>query len=178
MSEIKSTLDLVMEKTRHLSLSESEKQAQRRRELMNKAKGLVLKTMDGKTTVDHLRAEIDRLRAGFENIDPVFIQVICDALELGRDNTLPVSLLTGIFGLGTQHLSAVLTAYQEAAFNISQNRSAQIKQNLQDQHEISGSSVTPNLKRDPVSRKEIRDLNKQFDRKLRVACDKFQSQAA
>ncbi len=174
MGEIKSTLDLVMEKTRHLSLSEKEKQEQQRRELSKMARGLVSKVIDGKTTVDQLRMEIETQRATrSENIDPVFIRAICDALNLGGDNTLPVSLLTGIFGLDTQHVSALLTAYQEAAVTLSQNRAGEIKKNLEDQHAIGGSSVTPNLNRDALAKKEGSDLMQKYDQKLQAACDKL-----
>ena len=39
MTEIKSTLDLVMEKTRHLILSDEEKQEQKENEFKKKLKG-------------------------------------------------------------------------------------------------------------------------------------------
>ncbi len=173
MSEIKSTLDLVMEKTKHLSLSRNEKQEQSRRELTQKAKGLVSKVMDGKITTDHLRTEVQRLHDTHpENNDRIFIQVICNALELEQDNTSLISLLNDLFDLNTQNLTSLFADHQEAVQNISQKRSVQTKQNLLQHHSISGSSVTPNLKKDPVAIEEMRKIKDRFDRKLRSECDR------
>jgi len=46
MAEIKSTLDLVMEKTRHLTLSDEEKQEQKEKEFNKKLKGPAQKIQD------------------------------------------------------------------------------------------------------------------------------------
>lgn len=176
MSEIKSTLDLVMEKTRHLSLSENEKEEQSRLELTQKAKGLVSKVMDGKITVDHLRTEVQRLHDTHpENNDRVFIQVICNELELEQDNTPLISLLNDLFDLNTHNLTSLFADHQEAIQKISQKKSVQIKQNLLRHHSISGSSVAPNLKKDPVVIAEMRKIKDRFDRKLRSECDRVNS---
>ncbi len=47
MAEIKSTLDLVMEKTKHLILSDREREAMERREHLARTAGLVQQTLDG-----------------------------------------------------------------------------------------------------------------------------------
>ena len=58
MAEIKSTLDLVMEKTRNLTLSSEEKQAQKQIEIGNRIKGLVQKfqgrTVNQKSAQDRI----------------------------------------------------------------------------------------------------------------------------
>ena len=46
MGEIKSTLDLVMEKTRHLTLSQKEKDGQKQIEVNKRLKGLLQKYRD------------------------------------------------------------------------------------------------------------------------------------
>ena len=47
MAEVKSTMDLIMEKTKHLTMSEEEKEGFRRKELSGKIRGLVHKSMEG-----------------------------------------------------------------------------------------------------------------------------------
>ena len=54
MGEIKSTLDLVMEKTRHLTLSREEKEEQKRVEVNKRLKGLVQKYQDNLLKKDRL----------------------------------------------------------------------------------------------------------------------------
>ena len=46
MAEIKSTLDLVMEKTKNLSLSSEERQAQKNQEIESRIRGLLQKFKD------------------------------------------------------------------------------------------------------------------------------------
>jgi hypothetical protein len=46
MAEIKSTLDLVMEKTKNLNLSNAEKQDQKNKEMESRLRGLVQKYQD------------------------------------------------------------------------------------------------------------------------------------
>ncbi len=54
MGEIKSTLDLVMDKTRHLTLSDEEKQEQKEKEFKKNLKGPTQKFQDIKDRFDKL----------------------------------------------------------------------------------------------------------------------------
>ena len=65
MAEIKSTLDLVMEKTRHLSFSEQEKQEQHSHEFAKRIKGLIQQYQDQKLRVENLKIELSDLRQTF-----------------------------------------------------------------------------------------------------------------
>ena len=47
MAEIKSTLDIIMEKAKKFSVTEEEKKGFKRQELEGKIKGLVQKALDG-----------------------------------------------------------------------------------------------------------------------------------
>ena len=47
MAEIKSTLDIIMEKARDINVSEEEKKAFQRNEFEGKARGLLQKLLDG-----------------------------------------------------------------------------------------------------------------------------------
>jgi hypothetical protein len=57
MGEIKSTLDLVMEKTKDLTLSSEEKKAQKQKEIENRIKGLLQKYQDGFLSKSELKTE-------------------------------------------------------------------------------------------------------------------------
>ena len=62
MGEIKSTLDLVMEKTKHLSLSDEEKQSQKKAELEKRVNGLLQKYQDQVLSLEQLLGEYTRLK--------------------------------------------------------------------------------------------------------------------
>ena len=57
MAEIKSTLDLVMEKTKNLSLSDEERQGQKNKEIESRICGLLQKFNDQALNIDNLRSE-------------------------------------------------------------------------------------------------------------------------
>jgi hypothetical protein len=59
MAEIKSTLDLVMEKTRDLVLSREEREAMEREEQMKKVPAAVQRYLDGATGLERLLEELD-----------------------------------------------------------------------------------------------------------------------
>lgn len=61
MAEIKSTMDLIMERTAGLSLSDEERAALKRTESQKKAKGLALKVLGGRITDRQMEKELAEL---------------------------------------------------------------------------------------------------------------------
>lgn len=61
MSEIKSTLDLIMEKTRHLSMNEEEKSSLKQKELSRKVRGMALTFLQGEKNVKVFVQEMNAL---------------------------------------------------------------------------------------------------------------------
>ena len=62
MGEIKSTLDIIMEKAKKFSLTEEEKKGFKRQELEGKIKGLVQKALDGVLDSERFQLEVVALR--------------------------------------------------------------------------------------------------------------------
>jgi hypothetical protein len=89
MSEIKSTLDLVMEKTRHLTMSQEEKEAQKRIEANRRLQGLLQKYQDNLLKKENLKKELDSLKIAYElDVDEMLADLLLNNLKLDRDNTL------------------------------------------------------------------------------------------
>jgi hypothetical protein len=65
MGEIKSTLDLVLEKTKNLTLSSEEKETQKRKEIENRIKGMVQKYQDGILSQNQLKTDYELLKKAF-----------------------------------------------------------------------------------------------------------------
>ena len=61
MAKIKSTLDLIMEKTGHLSLNAEEKEEMKREERVRRIRGIVAPFLNGEKDVNLLMRELDRL---------------------------------------------------------------------------------------------------------------------
>lgn len=64
MAKIKSTLDLIMEKTKHLSLSEEEKRALEEQELSKRVQASLFRYLNEERDADFLAHELDHLPVG------------------------------------------------------------------------------------------------------------------
>ncbi|NQT55992.1 MAG: hypothetical protein HQ551_07155, partial [Desulfobacteraceae bacterium] len=73
MGEIRSTMDIIMEKTKGLTMTEKEKAEFQQRELTGKIKGLIQKFFDGSINLDRLKIEAVALR---EEQQEMFDQII------------------------------------------------------------------------------------------------------
>ena len=62
MGEIKSTLDLVLEKTKNLTLSSEEKAEQKQKEIENRIKGMMQKYQDGVLFSEQLKIDYQKLQ--------------------------------------------------------------------------------------------------------------------
>ena len=100
MGEIKSTLDLVMEKTRHLTFSREEKDSQKKDEVHKRLKGLVQKYQENLLRKDRLEKELDSLKKTYDmNVDEIWLNLLLSSLEPGRHYKMYLELLNEIYGL-------------------------------------------------------------------------------
>ena len=108
MGEIKSTLDIVMEKTRHLTLSQEERAEQKRNEVINRLKGMIQKYNDRKLTKEELPEKLDRLKEthGINTVD-MLMHLLLDGLALGRSNASEMELLNEICGLDVSEIETL-----------------------------------------------------------------------
>ena len=97
MGEIKSTLDIVMEKTKHLSLSEEEREAQKKEAIRKTVKGLIQKYKDQIFTIKQLEDEWNDLEKENQLSDrQILVDEIMDQLHLNADNSLLMTSLKEI----------------------------------------------------------------------------------
>lgn len=149
MGEIKSTLDLVMEKTRHLTLSQEEKEAQNRIEVNKRLQGLLQKYQDNLLRKENLNKELDNLKIAYNlNVDEMLADLLLNSLKIGRDNTVFFELLNEIFGLNLSGIETIFQNFKATVKSASKKRVDQIKTDLSVKRFISGSAVVPNLESD------------------------------
>lgn len=163
MAEIKSTLDLVMEKTRNLTLSSEEKQAQKQIEIGNLIKGLVQKFQDGLLTKNQLKIEYESLKrnSGLSD-DSLLVKEILTRLDPDQDNETLIETLEDCCRLDTATIRAIINDYRVTYKRAGQKRSAQLKKELSQNQSITGSAVIPNLDADEQWQQEAQDLRRQF----------------
>jgi len=174
MGEIKSTLDLVMEKTKHLSLSSEEKQTQEQAEIKKRINGLLQKYQDQILAGDDLTAEIEKLKKEFSLSDdaPVVSQLL-DRLDLEKDNHQLLVLLNTYCSKDLETVESVLNEFKDELSAAASYRMVQLREDLAQKHSMSGSAVVPNLQADDTWQAEAAEIRSKFKAMLQEAKDKI-----
>jgi hypothetical protein len=167
MGEIKSTLDLVMEKTRHLTLSQKEKEEQKQIEVNKRLKGLLQKYQDNLLRKEQLEQELGSLRKTFDlNVNEMLLHILLDGLKLGSNNISLLVLLSAICGLDVSGLEELFHDFQNTIEIAAQKRIEEVKANLAKKRLISGSAVVPNLEIDGEWLATVHGIKGKFDQIL------------
>ncbi len=164
MGEIRSTLDIIMEKTKGLTLSEEEKEALQRKETEGKVRGLLQKYIDGVLERDQLKAELDGLGETEQAVARTFLKTAClERIEPGVDHSRLLDLLQDLPGLDTAPLRRLLSKHDDELSKRRKKRAQELVQHLK-KGGISGSAVIPNIEADAewqeymrAAREELRD---------------------
>ena len=167
MGEIKSTLDLVMEKTRHLTLSSEEKAEQQQAEFLGLVEGLVQKYTDGALTVEGVCKELQSLRErhGQSDLRPA-LKVVLDRLDPDSDPESLLDLAHALAGVDTKGLKSALDGYQAEKAAAEASVRASLEKDLASTRRISGRAVTVNLEASPVWIEELAQLRRRLDDQL------------
>ena len=167
MGEIKSTLDLVLEKTKNLTLSSEEKETQKQKDVQNRIKGMVQKYQDGILTKNQLITDYELLKKDYAlPHNNSLIDEITQRIEPDQDNQHLLELLQECCAIDTAAIEAIIENFRKAYLTASQNRSEQLRKDLAQRHNISGSAVLPNLEADEQWRREIRALRVGYESQL------------
>jgi hypothetical protein len=174
MGEIKSTLDLVMEKTKNLSLSAEEKQAQKQKETESRLKGMLQKYHDGLLNEKQLISDYEALKkdSGLSD-DTSMIDEILSRLDPNQDNQPLMKILERCCRVKPAAIETIIHDFRNAYQKAAGQRMARLKEDLAHKYAISGSAVVPNLEADEQWRRTDEDLRLHFEDKLSRAKDKL-----
>ena len=160
MGEIKSTLDLVLEKTKNLTLSSAEKEEQKQKEIENRIKGMIQKYQDDILSKNQLISEYEILKKDFNmSQNNTLILEITQRIEPDRDNQSLLELLQECCTIDTAAIETIIENFQKAHLAASQKHMARLKEDLERRYNIKGSAVLPNLDADEQWRRETRHLS-------------------
>jgi hypothetical protein len=148
MAEIKSTMDLVMEKTRNLTLSSEDKQKLAREELERKVQGLVNRYLDQLIPLSRLTEEIEQMRGPEKGLAHRLLKAdLLARLDLDRDNSSILSALKQAAGVDIAILTHLQDEYQSEKEHAKGSFMEKALARLRERG-ISGPSVVPNLGKD------------------------------
>ncbi len=167
MGEIKSTLDLVLEKTRHLTLSSEEKQEQTQKEIEKRIKGMLQKYQDGILSDKQLQIDYEKLQKDSNLRDNnILINEIINRLGPDQDNQSLLEILEECCSIDSATIKAVINDYRDAYHKAAGNRMDRLKEKLAQKFFISGSAVVPNLEADEQWRQEAREIRSGYEDQL------------
>ena len=166
MGEIKSTLDLVMEKTSHLTLSPEEKQKQDLTEAKKAIKSLLQRYQDDLLSFEQLRDKLLHMQET-SSIDGVWMRnIILDRIDPDQDNSIWLDLLDKYFGFNITGLVSVLEEYRSALGQAEEKWCDKLKETLETDYDIKGTAVVPNLESDPFWAPARMGIHNNFQKSL------------
>lgn len=169
MSEIKSTLELVMEKTRNLSLSEEEKQQQKEADFKKHLNGLIQHYIEGSLTLERFRDKAEELKNQYGIPDNrIIIQDILSRLQLDSHNAHNEHFLYLLkdYGLNVSGMEKVIYDFTSATRQQIAARQHEASKILAHKHKITGSAIVLNLLADPPLKRELQALAVEYGRQL------------
>jgi len=177
MGEIKSTLDLVMERTRHLSLSDEEKTRQRKEDFQKRLQGFLQRYADGALSSEDLKERIEVLQAELKVDDPMLpLTAMASRMDPDRDNRIWMDMLAAFAPAACGPLERALEDYRRQRDGSLQQGAARLRNRLAQEHGISGSAVAPNPHKDPDCQSHLVRLRKQAkDRLAAIVSEKGQT---
>jgi hypothetical protein len=167
VGEIKSTLDIVMEKTKHLILSKEEKQHQKNKEAKQNLSGLLQKYQDTLINFERLKDMLKELQESYDYIDTqTVVREVLARIDLDHDNTSLIIILDKIGHVDTGNLKKVLSDYRDTV-RIARNKSSdQAKEKLANEYHISGTAVLPIIATDDKLRAYLLHIRTEFLQRL------------
>jgi len=166
LGEIKSTIDLVLEKTRNLTLSREEKLGLAREELDKKLHGIVNRYLDNLLPLDRLKQELEIIDSKGHGLsyEPLKRHLFA-RFDLDTDNSSVLSALSEIAGFDIDPLTVLQREYQTEKEEAERTLKERGLLALQERG-ISGSAVVPNPNRDSDRDQPLKDLRERYQERL------------
>ena len=170
MAEIKSTLELALERTKKMAISEKEKEEIRQKKFLEKAIGLFHRYREGHAPLSELQKEIERMddRTSAAVKEFLLSQWI-DALSLKDEHE---RLIKGIEWLKNGRMEEVLerfrhlfSQYREEMEKARREARTQLEEALK-REGIAGSAVVPNVEGSLLLKEAVVKLDQLYGEKL------------
>ena len=160
MGEIKSTLDLVFEKTRDLTLSDEEKLSLAHEKLDKKVQGLCNRYLDNFFPVTRLKDEMEKIASNDRERAYNFLKkYLFSRFDLDGDNSLIVSALSEVAGCDTATLKNIQKEYNSEKESAKKAFTEKSLLALKES-DVYGSAVVPNLDTIPEWNEFLKTLRK------------------
>jgi hypothetical protein len=148
MAEIKSTLDLVLERTKNLAMTAEEKEKFQRREREENLRGWTRKFLNGLSDLKSLKKEMERVGKELqEEVRNILKELVIEQIKPEGDNRKAFQILEKLLGINKDPYVAALRVFQARTASEQPEFLKRARLRLAEQG-ISGSAVFPDISRD------------------------------
>ena len=174
MGEIKSTLDLVMERTRHLSFSDEERKRQRTSEFEKRLQGLLQQYADGVLNLEAFEERTAALQTEMNIEDrQAMIAGVVQRIDPDDDNAPWLALLGRESSVLSEWVQGILDDHRlQQADMLAVETQGQLAR-LHREHDISGTAVVSNPGADPACRQRLAALKDEARAQLEMLIDQY-----
>lgn len=176
MGEIKSTLDIIMERTRGLRMTEKERKAFKEQEAAGKIKGFIQKYLDGMIDLKRFQEQVGVLKNEVKDdrvVAHLFEEECLDRMDLVEDNERLFEILEKAADLDVPALKQKL---KEVATQVNRERDVRedrLATGLR-KRGISGTAVLTNIHADPGWNEYLGKMKQALKETLRVSGHEIQ----
>jgi hypothetical protein len=168
MNEIKSTLDIIMEKAKAFEVTDEEKEAFQKEDLEKRARGLLQRYLDGHIRLGALKSKLES--RGDEHLDTVqkaMIQTCMERIDPDGDNSALLDALREVGEVDVGPLMDLLQTFREDYGSQKQRYEKAFKKRLE-KRGVFGSAVIPNIQGIPEWQETVAALKEGFQDKKDV----------
>ena len=166
MGEIKSTMDIIMEKTKGLTMSDEEKAEYRQQELTGKVRVLIQKFLEGGLKLDKFKVEMAALSGKQEGVvKRIIFEESIPHIQLGEQNEPIFQIFKETAGMDARSIREMERVFIDRVAKERTDREKSLREKLEKQG-VSGSAVIPNIEADPAWRQYVSDENENFRAKI------------
>ena len=170
MGEIKSTLELAMERTKKFAISEKEKEEMKQKEVLQKATGFFHRYREGHLSLNEILKQIEKMeKKTAATVKELLLSQWIDALSLEDDDERIFKGIESLKGRSgdevKQKFYSLLSQYLGEKEKLKEEARVQFTEALR-KDGIYGSAVEPKLEGAELWKKEIEKLSHSYKMKL------------
>ncbi len=170
MGEIKSAIELAMEKTKKFALSDKEKEEMKQKEVLQKAGSLFHRYGDGRLSLNEVLKEVKKMEEGTAaTVKKSLLSRWIDTLALNDDYEKNFKGIEAFKGQDIDEVKRrfqqLLSQYQEEKEKLKEKTNLELTETLK-REGIWGSAVAPKLEGSSPWKKENEKLDRSYTEKL------------
>jgi hypothetical protein len=170
MAEIKSTLDLIMERTKNLTMTDKEKKDLHLKELQGKVNGFIQRFMDGLIDIQTIEEELPNKQDDRKTTLDMLHKEALNRIDPDENNDQVFRLFQEILEEDTQPLSRMIDTFKkDRQREMAQHARTSLKTLLD--KGIRGSAVIPNLEKDQAWQTWLGTSKASFKKALNIEAD-------